>query len=225
MTSCQFSLTSMSLSPPRSGGRARPRPGTRGNNSCDLQFINKPQFEVAKIWTEPARVPTGRGELSLRVWRQEQQYHQTQIQVEVATQCLIHVDLTDSRRLGDPDLEEAGGDTVAAHMLNMLRDMRTRSNSQSKITRFHYFHFSGWIDSWPASTHQDQGLASLISPHLDHQVRWSDHELMWTWSGHNNEYMMSWLLHRQHSTMEGNYEKHWINSLLHIHMKWQTHLC
>ena len=42
---------------------------------------------------------------------------------------MIHVDLTDSRRLGDPDLEEAGGDTVAAHMLNMLRDMRTRSDS------------------------------------------------------------------------------------------------
>ena len=52
--------------------------------------------------------------------------------IEVAIQCLIHVDLTDFRRLGDPDLEEAGGDTVAAHMLNMLRDMRTRSNSQVK---------------------------------------------------------------------------------------------
>ena len=49
---------------------------------------------------------------------------------------MTRVDLIDSRRLGDPDLEEAGGDTVAAHMLNMLRDMRTRLDRQlaSKYT-------------------------------------------------------------------------------------------
>ena len=52
---------------------------------------------------------------------------------------MSHVDLTDSRRLGDPDLEEAGGDTVAAHMLNMLRDMRTRSDSLKSKARLQDF--------------------------------------------------------------------------------------
>ena len=42
---------------------------------------------------------------------------------------MTHIDPTDSRRLGDADMAEAGGDTVAVHMLNMLRDMRTRSVS------------------------------------------------------------------------------------------------